>query len=118
MHAAWLNVKITIQKKELVTGELNNRVLTWKDHYTCHATGGGESGKEDYTADDIPSETEKISFTIRYCSAVRDVDPVSYRVLFQGQVYNILSVDHMNFKKKSIKLICEKMRRSVGSVKE
>ena len=34
-----------------------------------------------------------------------------FRVEFNGELYNIAAVDHMNYRRKSIKLSCEKVRR-------
>ena len=32
-------------------------------------------------------------------------------IVFNGEIYNIVAVDHMNYKKKSLKLRCQKVRR-------
>lgn len=39
----------------------------------------------------------------------RGIDSTKCRVLFDGAVYNIVSIDHMNFKKKCLKFKCEKV---------
>ncbi|MBO5293203.1 MAG: phage head closure protein [Lachnospiraceae bacterium] len=39
------------------------------------------------------------------------INTTEYRVEFNGELYNIEGVDHMNYKKKSIKLKCWKVRR-------
>lgn len=52
-----------------------------------------------------------ISFTVRYCKALVDLDVTKHRVIFEGSLYNIVSIDHMNYKKKCLKLKCEKARR-------
>ena len=40
-----------------------------------------------------------------------EIDSTHFRVEFNGELYNIAAVDHMNFRRKSIKLSCEKVRR-------
>ena len=52
-----------------------------------------------------------IDFPIRYCRKAAAIDSTHYRVQFNGELYNILAVNHMNFRKKCIKLSCEKVRR-------
>lgn len=52
-----------------------------------------------------------IDFTIRWCRQSAAITSTSYRVQFQDELYDILSVDHMNFKRKGIKLHCRKVRR-------
>ena len=37
-----------------------------------------------------------------------EVTADGFRILFQGEVYNIVAVDHMNYKKKALKFRCEK----------
>lgn len=39
------------------------------------------------------------------------IDSTKCRIVFDGDVYNIVSIDHMNFKKKSLKFKCEKERQ-------
>ena len=40
-----------------------------------------------------------------------DLDVRKHRIIFEGITYNLVSVDHMNFKKKCLKLKCEKERK-------
>ena len=57
------------------------------------------------------SVQDKADFTLRWCAASSVITPTEYRVVMDGQIYDILSVDHMNFKHKSVKLRCRKARR-------
>lgn len=50
-------------------------------------------------------------FTIRYCEKASVITNAGFRVLFAGQIYDILTVDHQNYKRKSVKLRCRKARR-------
>ena len=95
MDIALLNVKITVQKNETVVDAIGNHKNTWTDYHTCFATVSGEGGSEKSVAGLI----------------VDDSDITKHRVLFEGSLYNIISVDHMNYKKKCLKLKCEKVRR-------
>jgi SPP1 family predicted phage head-tail adaptor len=52
-----------------------------------------------------------LSFTVRYCKKAAEVTTDGYRVKFGDALYNIVSIDHMNYKKKSLKFKCEKVRR-------
>lgn len=110
MDIALLNVRITLQKNTVITDTIGNHKNTWTDYYSCHATASGESPKED-TAAGVVVDNGKIDFTVRYCRAVSGLDPAGFRVVYGGGVYNILGIDHMNFKKKSVKFRCQKARR-------
>lgn len=110
MDIALLNVKILIQKNAVVTDSIGNHISEWTDFYNCHATVSGEGGKESNTASQTVDDSD-ISFTVRFCPNVSNVDNTHFRIIFNGEFYNILSVDHMNFKKKAIKFRCQKVRR-------
>lgn len=110
MDIALLNVSITFQKNAVVIDAIGNHKNEWADFYSCHATVSGEGGKEASTAGTVVDDSD-ISFTVRYCQKVSELNNTEFRVLFGGEIYNILSVDHMNFKRKSIKVKCQKVRR-------
>ena len=92
MDIALMNVRITFQKNEVVTDKIGNHKNAWSDFYSCYATVSGEGGSEKAVAGLV----------------VEDSD-ISFTVLFDGAVYNIVSIDHMNFKKKCLKFKCEKV---------
>ena len=110
MKVALLNERILIQKAVVTVDGIGNRRNSWQDYYSCFATFSGESGLEKNDAGMTVEDTD-ICFTVRWCNAVSIVDSKGYRVLFHGDIYNILLVDHMNYKKKSVKFKCQKVRR-------
>ncbi len=110
MDIALLNVKIAVEKNEVVADEIGNRKNIWKEYYSCFATVGGEGGREISVAGTIADDSD-ISFSIRYCKVASFINNTEYRIMFNGEIYNILAVDHMNYKKKSLKLRCQKVRR-------
>ena len=110
MEIALLNVKVTFQKNSVVLDSIGNRKNVWEDYYTCHATVSGEDGQEKAAAGLTAAESD-IAFTIRFCKRAAEVTADGFRILFQGEVYNIVAVDHMNYKKKALKFRCEKARR-------
>ena len=110
MEIALLNVKVTFQKNSVVADDIGNRRNVWEDYYTCHATVSGESGQERAAAGLTVAEAD-IAFTVRFCKRAAEVTADGFRVLFGGEIYNIAAVDHMNYKKKTLKFRCEKARR-------
>jgi len=110
MDIALLNVRITVQKNETIVDAIGNHRNEWTDYHTCFATVSGEGGSEKSVARLIVDDSD-ISFTVRYCKALADIDVTKYRVVFNDSPFNIVSVDHMNYKKKCLKLKCEKVRR-------
>lgn len=110
MKVALLNEKILIQRTVVTSDEIGNRKNVWEDYFSCFATISGEGGDEQLEAGQNLNRVN-VSFTVRWCSALSDIDTTGYRIVFHGEIYNILAVDHMNYKKKSLKFKCQKVRR-------
>ena len=110
MEIALLNVKVTFQKNSVAADDIGNRKNVWEDYYICHATVSGEGGQEKAAAGLTVAESD-IAFTVRFCKQAAEVTADGFRILFHGEIYNIVAVDHMNYKKKALKFRCEKARR-------
>ena len=110
MEVSLLNVRITFQKNEVVSDAIGNHRNQWTDYYTCHATVSGESGSEKNVAANTLYDSD-LAFTVRYCKALKDADTTKLREAFDGELYDITFIDHMNFKNKCRKFRCRKVRR-------
>ena len=110
MEIALLNVKVTFQKNSVVSDAIGNRKNVWEDYYSCHATVSGEGGQEKAAAGLTAAESD-IAFSVRFCKRAAEVTADGFRILFGGEIYNIVAVDHMNYRKKALKFRCEKARR-------
>ena len=110
MEITLLNVKVTFQKNSVAVDDIGNRRNVWEDYYTCHATVSGEGGQEKTAAGLTVAESD-IAFTVRFCKQAAEVTADGFRILFQGEIYNVAAVDHMNYRKKALKFRCEKARR-------
>ena len=113
MEASLLNVKIVFQKNAVEVDGIGNHKNTWTDYYPCHATVSGEAGRQTSETDvaGIVADESDVSFTVRYCRKASVIDSTGYRVVFDGGIYDILAIDHMNYKKKCLKFKCRKVRR-------
>ena len=110
MNIALLNTRVTFQKQEAVIDDIGNHVNSWADHFTCAATISGEGGSETYQAAET-NEKSDISVTVRWCKTTAEIKSSGYRVLFDGEIYDILSVDHFSYKKDAVKFRCIKVKR-------
>ena len=110
MDIGALRVKIMFQKSSTVVDRIGNRKSEWVDYYGCHATVSGENGSESETAG-ITVDNAGIAFTVRFCLAVSAVNVTGYRILFQEELYDIVAIDHLQFKKNALKFRCRKVRR-------
>lgn len=107
MDIAALNQRVTFQKAHIVTGKNGNHRTFWDDAFTCWATIGSQNGTEkDAAGQTIPSDT--FSVTVRWYSLTSQVTSDHYRIVVNGTPYNILSIDHLNYKKHAVKFYCQK----------
>lgn len=110
MEISLLNVRITIQKQETVVDEIGNHTNAWTYYFSCYATVSGEGGTETAVAG-LTVDDSDLSFTVRYNRKTAAVDVLGFRILFDGNLYNIVAIDHMNYKRKCVKFKCQKVRR-------
>ena len=113
MDVAAMNVRIMFQKNEAVSDGIGNHTNTWVDYYSCHATvsdSQGKSSAESEAAGQTVAHPD-ISFTVRFCRKVKTVETTGFRILWDGGIYDILKVDHLNNKKRALKFKCEKAGR-------
>lgn len=104
MNISEINQKITIQHSHSICDNIGNISFQWTDYYSCFANVCEKSGEENVKGDILESET--ITFSIRYCKLLSFLSPISFRVIFQHKIYNIRSIDFMNYKHKTIKIKC------------
>jgi len=107
MDIAALNKKVTFQKLMVIVDAYGNHTNGWVDSFTHHVTVGGESGTEESDAGIVFSK-DTCSITTRWCKGTSSVKTDGYRVVLDGIVYNIESIDHLNYKKHAIKFNCRR----------
>ena len=110
MEIAAFRVKIMFQRQEAVADGIGNHTNRWEDYFACRATVGGEGGTEKAVAGTTVEDAD-ISFTVRFCRAAEAVSSSRFRIVFREELYDILAVDHLNYKKKALKFRCRKVRR-------
>lgn len=110
MDIAAMNERVMIQVNTVVTDRYGNHKNTWADYYSCYATISGENGKEQAIVGETVESTD-MNVTVRYCTETAAVRSTTHRILFHNEIYDILAVDHLNYKKHGIKFRCRKVRR-------
>ena len=110
MEVAAMRSKVTFQKNTTTSDKYGNHKNGWTDYYTCFATIGGEglaSSKEEQVAG-TTVEDFSMTVTVRYCAKTA---AITYRIVLNGELYNIENIDHLNYRKKALKFMCRKERR-------
>lgn len=103
------NVRITFQTIETISDEYRNRIQSWTDYFECSAYANTYAQQED--GEPVITEERQVTFECRWCPELAVVTSDHYRILFQGDKYNIVSVDPMNYQKKQIRFTCRKEKR-------
>ena len=110
---ARFNERLTIQKNVVTVDEYKNHLNIWTDYFSCYTYASTfQSDREREEA--VTSEERTISFEVRYCTELQDLDSTHYRVVFHGDQYDIQTVDFMNYHKKVIRIMC-KLAKKVAS---
>ena len=53
----------------------------------------------------------ELLFSVRWCSEITAVNLTEYRILFRGEIYNILTIDPMNYSRVTVKIMARKEAR-------
>jgi len=112
MNFSGLNVRITIQKSVVQKDKYQNHISSWQDYFTCWATAvaSGKSAEETHNAA-FTQEDDRLDITVRYCTETAAVNSKEYRILVNGHIYDITSIDDMGFRKNSRKFHTERVER-------
>ena len=110
MDIARLKVRITIEKLTMKVDEIGKHTNGWEDYYSCYAYTN--TYMVDETESKVDYENQTIAFSVRACEKTKALTSTNFRVRFKGKVYNIVSIDMMNYDNKEIKIRCKKEVRS------
>ena len=111
MDVGLLNRRIIVQKKVTERDDAGISTSSWKADFMCWCTVSNESGNTD-SGEGLNKAAVDISFTVRYCKNSLSVQPLTHRILFGGEFFDIVSVDHVSYKGSMIKFNCQKVRSS------
>ena len=103
---ARFNERVTFQRNTVTVDRYNNHVNAWTDYFTCYTYAGTyQQDREENGV--VIREDQTITFEVRYCSELKALDSIHFRVMFHGDIYNIQNVDMMNYQRKTIKVRCK-----------
>ena len=110
MEISKLRSRITIQRAVVQTDAIGNHTNVWMDHWSCAAYANLASGKE-YGATGQTLGSDTLVFEVRWCERLRDLDSTRFRILFKGNIYNIVTVDDVQFRHEKLKLTAQREGR-------
>ena len=103
MNASMLKNKITIQKKTAVPDEIGRISEKWSDFMVVHAYANRLSGQELIVAA-ANGQQDTVTFSVRYCRALSELNSNDFRIVFMGRIFNILTVDNVQFLNVELKI--------------
>ena len=110
MDISKLRSRITIQQAVVQKDAIGNHTNVWVDFWSCAAYANLASGKE-YGAAGQTLGSDTLVFEVRWCERLRDLDGTRFRILFGGSIYNIVTVDDVQFRHEKLKLTAQRERR-------
>ena len=110
MRVSDLNRKITFQNKAVEVDEIGNHRSIWSD-YLSTSSYISFQGKGEEVFLGMEVDRSDISFTVRFQNRLKKINTSEYRILFEDEKYNIISIDFMNYKNRLIKFRCRKVSR-------
>ncbi len=110
MRVSDLNRKITFLNKDVEVDEIGNHKSIWSDYLTTNSYISFQGkGEEVFLGMEV--DRSDISFTVRFQNRLKNINTSEYRILFEDEKYNIISIDFMNYKNIFIKFRCRKVSR-------
>lgn len=103
------NARIAFQRRTVTVDRYQNHGSSWEDYFTCFAYASTYAADE--SGNEVKTEERRITFETRYCPELAEVTSTNYRVVFEGEQYNIESVDPMNYQKKALRFTCRREGR-------
>ena len=103
MNASMLKNKITIQKKTAVPDDIGKISEKWSDFMVVHAYANRLSGQELIIAA-TNGQQDTVTFSVRYCSKLSELNSNDFRIIFMGRIFNILTVDNVQFMNVELKI--------------
>lgn len=94
---------VTIQQYVSGFDDIGNPSEEWQDYKTCYAYVNGLSGREYWEAAVVHGENT-VEFVFRWKSFFDSMNTKQYRLLFNGGIYDITSIDNIQFRNKTVKI--------------
>ena len=110
MRISDLNRKIIFQNKNVEVDGIGNHKSVWTDYLTTSAYISFQ-GKGEEIVLGMEVDRSDISFTVRFQNRLKNINTSEYRIIFEDEMYNIISIDFMNYKNRFIKFRCRKVSR-------
>ncbi len=91
MEIGKLNQRITILEHNTKVDNIGNHKAQWEELFSCWAKVSVKSSAEQMNTG-VTKEIQSVSFIVRQSSYLCSLNSTTHRILFRGQVFDIVSV--------------------------
>lgn len=93
--------------RPIIIQKQNKKTELWEDLYKVHAKINKASNDNAYLGSGASQSKRSVTFQIRYFDGLEDMDlnRQFYRILYQGEPYNIEDYDDYMFKHMNVKIL-------------
>lgn len=84
--------KLTIQELTVIPDEKEEQIEIWNDMLTVHCAVSQFTGTEKFQARQEITESD-VTFTIRWSKNLSRINEQDFRIIFKGEVYDILFIN-------------------------
>lgn len=93
--------RITVQVPVARADKYARHTNGWEDHFTCSCHAMTYEAAEG--GDEVVRFTDCVVFECRYCPELDGLKSTTCRIIHDGLIYNVLSIDQMNFGRQTIR---------------
>ena len=103
MNAGAYRETVIIEKNSFKTDDIGNQVSIWKEYYKGYAYMNNLSGSEYWEAAQTQAQNT-VMFILRYHPLMDTMNTKEFRMIHHEKVYNIISIDNVQYKNETIKI--------------
>lgn len=107
MHAGAYKHIIEIQKNNPYQDSIGNPKDSWSTYKKTYAYVNGLSGDEYWEAAALHAE-KTLEIITRWKPFFKEINSKEFRIIFKSEIYNIVSVDNIQFKNNIVKMRIQK----------
>lgn len=100
--------RLTFQKLISNPDEKCEQIETWEDYLTVHFSAGDYHGSEKVKARQEVTEGS-MPFTVRYSPKTKVMNEEDFRIVYKGEVYDILFIDDPKLAHEKLVILAKKV---------
>lgn len=109
-----LDRRITVQIRTIVPDQSNDPIPEWKDAFQLWAKKADQRGFETVAAQQVVRTADTV-FEVRALTRAKTIHPESHRVVYNGKIFEIISVQEGKTRGESLQLLTSSRPDGIGA---